>query len=68
MLVRFTQNFGEHEALSAGTERSSGEIIIFIDVDGQNAPQQIPCFIAEICEGCDTGAVVGPARAGSALA
>jgi len=52
-VVKFTRNFGQHEALSAGMERSLGEIIIFIDADLQNAPEDIPRFIAKIREGSD---------------
>jgi glycosyltransferase involved in cell wall biosynthesis len=52
-VIKFTRNFGQHEALSAGMERSAGEIIIFIDADLQNAPEDIPRFIAKIREGSD---------------
>ena len=52
-VIKFTRNFGQHEALSAGMERSSGEIIIFIDADLQNAPEDIPRFIVKIREGSD---------------
>lgn len=52
-VIKFTRNFGQHEALSAGMERSSGEIIIFIDADLQNAPEDIPHFIVKIREGSD---------------
>jgi undecaprenyl-phosphate 4-deoxy-4-formamido-L-arabinose transferase len=52
-VIKFTRNFGQHEALSAGMERSSGEIIIFIDADLQNDPEDIPRFIAKIHEGFD---------------
>jgi glycosyltransferase involved in cell wall biosynthesis len=52
-VIKFTRNFGQHEALSAGMERSMGEIIIFMDADLQNAPEDIPRFIAKIHEGAD---------------
>ena len=41
-------------------ERSSGEIIIFIDADLQNAPEDIPRFIAKIHEGIDFGEWMAP--------
>jgi undecaprenyl-phosphate 4-deoxy-4-formamido-L-arabinose transferase len=52
-VLKFTRNFGQHEALSAGMERGSGEIIVFMDADLQNAPEDIPRFIAKIREGFD---------------
>jgi glycosyltransferase involved in cell wall biosynthesis len=52
-VLKFTRNFGQHEALSAGMERGSGEIIVFMDADLQNAPEDIPRFIAKIHDGFD---------------
>jgi glycosyltransferase involved in cell wall biosynthesis len=52
-VIKLTRNFGQHQALSAGMERSTGEIIIFMDADLQNAPEDIPRFIAKIHEGSD---------------
>jgi glycosyltransferase involved in cell wall biosynthesis len=51
--VKFGRNFGQHMALSAGMERSRGEIIVFMDADLQNAPEDIPQLIAKIREGYD---------------
>jgi glycosyltransferase involved in cell wall biosynthesis len=52
-LVRFARNFGQHVALSAGIERSRGEIVILMDADLQNDPEDIPQFVAKIQEGYD---------------
>lgn len=52
-VIKFPRNFGQHQALSAGMERSAGEIVIFIDADLQNAPEDIPRFIAKIRDGSD---------------
>jgi undecaprenyl-phosphate 4-deoxy-4-formamido-L-arabinose transferase len=52
-VIKFSRNFGQHQALSAGMERSAGEIVIFMDADLQNAPEDIPRFIAKIREGSD---------------
>jgi glycosyltransferase involved in cell wall biosynthesis len=52
-VIKFARNFGQHAALSAGMERSTGEIVIFMDADLQNAPEDIPRFIAKIREGAD---------------
>ncbi len=51
--VRFARNFGQHVALSAGIERSQGEIVVLMDADLQSDPEDIPRFIAKIREGCD---------------
>jgi glycosyltransferase involved in cell wall biosynthesis len=52
-LVRFAHNFGQHVALAAGIERSRGEIVILMDADLQNDPEDIPRFVAKIQEGHD---------------
>jgi glycosyltransferase involved in cell wall biosynthesis len=52
-IIKFVRNFGQHAALSAGMERSLGDIVIFMDADLQNAPEDIPRFIAKIREGYD---------------
>ena len=52
-VIKFARNFGQHAALSAGMERSTGEIVILMDADLQNAPEDIPRFIAKIREGVD---------------
>jgi glycosyltransferase involved in cell wall biosynthesis len=52
-VIKFVRNFGQHAALSAGLERSEGEVVIFMDADLQNAPEDIPRFVAKIREGYD---------------
>jgi glycosyltransferase involved in cell wall biosynthesis len=52
-VIKFVRNFGQHAALSAGIECSTGEIVIFMDADLQNAPEDIPRFIAKMREGFD---------------
>jgi glycosyltransferase involved in cell wall biosynthesis len=52
-LLKFARNFGQHVALSAGIERSRGEIVILMDADLQNDPEDIPKFVAKIQEGYD---------------
>ncbi|MDE2058810.1 MAG: glycosyltransferase family 2 protein [candidate division NC10 bacterium] len=51
--VRFVRNFGQHAALSAGIERSRGDIVILMDADLQSDPEEVPRFISKIGEGCD---------------
>jgi len=52
-VIQFRRNFGKSAALSAGFAEASGEIIITMDADLQDDPQEIPRFIAKINEGYD---------------
>jgi len=52
-LIRFRRNFGQTAALSAGFEHARGKIIVAIDADLQNDPEDIPKMIAKLDEGFD---------------
>jgi glycosyltransferase involved in cell wall biosynthesis len=52
-IVRFRRNFGQTAALSAGIDHSSGDIIVPIDGDLQNDPNDIPRLLAKLAEGYD---------------
>jgi len=52
-VVRFRKNFGQTAALSAGFKYALGDIIITLDADLQNDPQDIPALLAEIEKGRD---------------
>ena len=41
-VVRFKRNFGQHPAMHAGFVRARGEIVVTMDGDLQNAPEDIP--------------------------
>ncbi len=58
-VLEFNGNFGQHMAILAAFERSSGEIVITLDADLQNPPEEIPRMIEEIEKGHD---VVGTIR------
>ncbi|GFO67023.1 UDP-4-amino-4-deoxy-L-arabinose-oxoglutarate aminotransferase [Geomonas limicola] len=58
-LIEFNGNFGQHMAILAAFEKSSGEIVITLDADLQNPPEEIPRLAAEIEKGHD---VVGTIR------
>ncbi len=49
-LVRLRRNFGKAAALCAGFDISSGAIIITMDGDLQDQPEEIPRFLSEIEE------------------
>ncbi len=58
-VVEFNGNFGQHMAILAAFEISSGEVVITLDADLQNPPEEIPKLLAEIEKGHD---VVGSIR------
>lgn len=58
-VLDFTGNFGQHMAILAAFEISSGEIVITLDADLQNPPEEIPRLVDEIEKGHD---VVGTIR------
>ncbi len=58
-VVEFNGNFGQHMAILAAFEISRGEIVITLDADLQNPPEEIPKLVAEVEKGHD---VVGSIR------
>ncbi len=58
-VIEFNGNFGQHMAILAAFEMSSGEIVVTLDADLQNPPEEIPKLVAEIEKGHD---VVGSIR------
>ncbi|GFE57658.1 glycosyltransferase [Geobacter sp. AOG1] len=58
-VIEFNGNFGQHMAILAAFEISAGDIVITLDADLQNPPEEIPKLVAEIEKGHD---VVGSVR------
>lgn len=58
-LIEFNRNYGQHAAIFAGFEHARGEIVVTLDADLQNPPEEIPRLIAKIDEGYD---IVGGLR------
>ena len=52
-VVLFNGNYGQHMAILAGFEATRGEIVITLDADLQNPPEEIGNLIAKIREGYD---------------
>jgi undecaprenyl-phosphate 4-deoxy-4-formamido-L-arabinose transferase len=52
-VVHFNGNFGQHMAIMAGFERVRGDIIITLDADLQNPPEEIPNLVKEMEKGHD---------------
>lgn len=51
--VNLMHNYGQHNALLAGIQRAQYEIIVTIDDDLQNPPEEIPKLISRLNEGYD---------------
>ena len=51
--VRLKRNFGQHPAMHAGLVRSRGEIVVTMDGDLQNPPEDLPKLIAAVEAGSD---------------
>jgi undecaprenyl-phosphate 4-deoxy-4-formamido-L-arabinose transferase len=51
--VRFKRNFGQHPAMHAGLSRARGEIVVTMDGDLQNQPEDIPRLVAAVEAGAD---------------
>jgi len=52
-VILFAANFGQHMAISAGFEHARGDIIITLDADLQNPPEEIGQLVAKMREGYD---------------
>lgn len=51
--INFRRNFGQTAAMAAGFDKARGEIIITMDGDLQNDPEDIPLLLEKIKEGYD---------------
>ena len=57
--IILNRNYGQHAAVFAGMEHSKGEMVITLDADLQNPPEEIPNLVREMDLGVD---VVGTVR------
>jgi len=57
--VLLNRNYGQHAAVMAGFEQSKGEMVITLDADLQNPPEEIPKLVNTMEKGFD---VVGTVR------
>ena len=53
VIVELTRNFGHQAAISAGLDLAHGKIVVLMDGDLQDPPEEIPKLIAKINEGYD---------------
>ncbi|MBI3724890.1 glycosyltransferase [bacterium] len=59
-VIELARNSGQHSAIFAALAASRGEVVVTLDADLQNPPEEIPKLLAKIDEGYD---VVGGWRA-----
>lgn len=52
-VIDFNGNFGQHMAVMAGFKLSQGEVVVTLDADLQNPPEEIPNLIATFEKGYD---------------
>jgi glycosyltransferase involved in cell wall biosynthesis len=52
-LIRLARRFGQTAALSAGLERVRGDVVVTLDADGQNDPEDIPRLVAALDGGAE---------------
>lgn len=52
-VVLFNGNYGQHMAILAGFEAARGEIMVTLDADLQNPPEEIKNLVAKMREGYD---------------
>ena len=52
--LQFFRNFGQHQAIFAGFQAARGQVIVTLDADLQNLPEDIPKLVAKLEEGYDT--------------
>jgi len=57
--VFLNRNYGQHAAVLAGLAAARGQVVVTLDADLQNPPEEIPKLLALVDEGCD---VVGGVR------
>ena len=67
-VVRLKRNFGQHAAMHAGLVRARGDVIVTMDGDLQNSPEDLPSLVDAVEAGADvasgtrnvTARLVGP--------
>ena len=60
--VRFKRNFGQHPAMHAGLVRARGDVVVTMDADLQNVPEDLPRLVAAVDGGADVASGSRQAR------
>lgn len=65
--IQLSRNFGQHNATLAGLAHASGEIVITLDQDLQNPPEEIHRMVEKLEEGFDVVYAIPQQRAHNAF-
>jgi undecaprenyl-phosphate 4-deoxy-4-formamido-L-arabinose transferase len=52
-VISLNRNYGQHAAVFAGLDHARGDVIVTLDADLQNPPEEIPRLLAEVDRGHD---------------
>jgi len=52
-VISLARNFGQHPAISAGFEHAKGDVVVLMDADLQDRPEDIPRVVAELRDDVD---------------
>ncbi len=55
-IIHFSRNYGQHPAVTAGMAESRGQVIVTLDADLQNPPEEIPKLVEALQKGYDIAA------------
>jgi undecaprenyl-phosphate 4-deoxy-4-formamido-L-arabinose transferase len=66
-VLQLARNFGQHQAILAAFSRVSGDVVVTLDADLQNPPEEIPRLLAKIDEGYDVVGGIRMSRQDSAM-
>ena len=68
-VISFSRNFGQHPAIAAALDHAQGDVLILMDADLEDEPENIPTLVTTLQErGCDivyTTKLEGPTTARS---
>jgi undecaprenyl-phosphate 4-deoxy-4-formamido-L-arabinose transferase len=53
-VVEFNRNYGQHSAIFAAFAEVAGQVVVTMDADLQNPPEEIPKLVAKVEEGYDS--------------
>jgi dolichol-phosphate mannosyltransferase len=51
--LRLSRNFGQHPALAAGFAHASGDVVVWMDADLQDRPEDIPTLLSHLKDDVD---------------
>ena len=58
--VLLNRNYGQHAAVMAGLDQARGDVVVTLDADLQNPPEEIPKLLEAIAAGHDVAGGVRP--------